>query len=320
MFMQHFRSTALSLLLGIGAICADAQETLVAGDVQLKGLLGSKLKIELLLQCGHERPFFSQVDKNCLDLRGEYYYHTQVLPIRVEGRLCPANASFFLSVMDGVTETERFEGKWSPSTRQLTGTWRLKKTAKTMTFELTALEAVSKESNLKGFYGVVRELMTGEPDAEGASIEDAQWTAQGGNVVGFAPNWGGDVLHLSPGRFQYYTSYTSTARSSYYEETYQVLPSGSGVYVAHLSTYSGFEKDEEGNVPEGSSHCGSSFHVYQWIQGVAEEVTARVIPADMASMADGGENAEYCNGHLLHDAVLLPSGEKLYWDGNTFTR
>jgi hypothetical protein len=292
-----------------------------ADDIHLRGLLNNKLKIEVLLETDEARPFFSNTSKTCIDIQGTYYYRTQVLPIRVEGRLCPANSAFFLTAKDGETETERFEGKWNTATKQLTGTWTLKKTNKTMPFTLTALEAGIKENSLKGFYGVLQELLSSEPDAEGARIDDATWTSEGGKVIGFTPNWGGDMEFLAPTRLEYYTSYTSTARSSYYEGTFQLLPSTSGIYVAHLSTNSGFEKSYEGDeeTGDGASHCGFDFHVYQWVEERADDVTSKVVPADIAEELEEGEQ-EACKGYLISEAVLLPSGEKLYWNGNKFER
>jgi hypothetical protein len=294
-----------------------------AGDVHLKGLLGGKLKIEMMLEVGHEKPFFSNNSKECIDLEGEYYYRTQVLPIYVKGRLCPANGTFFLAVKDQGAETERFEGKWDPKNLKLRGTWTLKKTGKTMPFELVAAEKGIPTATLKAYYRLLRDQLTSESHAEGAKIEDAQWSAtNGGTISNFEPSWGGDLDYFAPERLEFSTRYTSTARSSDYDEVYQLLPSTTGVYVAYYFGSYTYEKGEMGDEEaEGTSYCEFAFNVYKLTAEDYEEVTAQVLPADVKIQmeASGGEYVS-CVGRLIADGVLFPSGEKLYWDGTKYVR
>jgi hypothetical protein len=296
----------------------------IAGDIHLKGLLGSKLRIEMMLRCNHERPFFNNADKDCVNLSGEYYYRTQVLPIRLEGRLCPSNGTFFLSAKDGLDETERFEGKWVPKAKQLKGTWTLKKTGKTMEFELAATESGVKEAMIRSYYAALRYELQGEPDhAEGAKIEDAQWTSQGGIIFGFAPNWGGELDLVSPTRLEFHTRYTSTARSSDYHEVYQLLPSTSTAYLVHVFTSSHYEHGyEEGDVIEdATTSCSYAVRVFKVVDDEPEDVTQAVMPADVKVDVDAGSGEGIgCEAYVMRDALRLGNGEKLYWDGGRYVR
>ncbi|MFN8396450.1 MAG: hypothetical protein U0176_17630 [Bacteroidia bacterium] len=79
---------------------------------------------------------------------------------------------------------------------------------------------------------------------------------------------------FSPTRFEFYTL-RCTGRSSDYEEVYQLLPSPSGVFVARLFTYSGFEKgeDAEGNPLESQGGCGGELQVFQIVNGETVDVS-----------------------------------------------
>lgn len=317
--MRHIIATLLlGFWMGITAHLA-AQSDFMADDVQLRGVLGTKLKIEMLLRSEKAVPFF-QIKGECIDIIGEYGYLSQVQPISLSGRLCPSDGSFFLRVGGESNEVERFEGKWNPSSKQLTGTWILRKTGKTMPFTITAMEVGTKGNQVGGFYQALNAIMQQEPHVEGARIEEALWSDNQGKIKGFQPNWGGDVLLLAPTRLEFYTSYNSTGRSTDYEEIYQLLPSPNGIFVAHLFTYSGFEKswtEDEEEMEVGEGNCGYELSVYQWVDGEALNVTEQKVPAEARAMS---ESASGCSAHIMSEAVLTPNGEKLVWDGLKFVK
>jgi hypothetical protein len=319
----RFQLFLLFMLVALGAQ-ARVTDVDIAGDIQLKGLLGNKLKIEMVLSCNHSTPFFANVDKTCLDIEGDYYYRTQLMPIHLRGRVCPANATFFLAAQEGSEETERFEGKWDVRAKKLSGTWTLKSTGKTMPFAVTATEVGLQESTMKGYYAVLQELLATEPDAEGAKIESASWNAQkGGQITDFAANWGGELDICAPTRLQYWTSYTSTARSTYYLNTFQLLPSTKGIYVAHFYTYSNYEKTYADDMEEmdGNEMCAYDVRVFQFKDESAEEVTEQVFPTGFVTEKSFEENgAGQCYGQLTFDGLLMPSGEKLYWNGEQYLK
>lgn len=315
---------ALCCAWALAALGQDAPVT-VAGDIQLTGLLGSKLKIELLLEVNHDAPFFSNAGPDCLDLEGIYYYRTQLRPIRVKGRLCPANGTFFLETGAELPLQERFEGKWNVAERRLSGTWTQKGASKTLPFDLVAVEKKHSPEAITTFYRLVRTHMQGgDGDAEGAGIDDAQWTAGKGTITGFAPNWSGDIRFFSPVRLEYTTGYNSTARSSDYRHIYQLLPSSVGIFVLH--SYETYHYDKTIEDPAeledgGAADCGYAYAVYQVVEDELEDVTHQVWPAKMASASET-DNAERedapCNGDVLSDGIFLPDAQKIWWNGSRF--
>ncbi len=300
------------------------EEVQVADDVHLSGILGTKIRIDMVLQLETGRYFFNNSGEESFEVRGKYFYRTQLKPISLSGTLSPSQGLLMLTVGDEENPKERFEGYWDPKMKKVTGNWTMINPAKTMPFVLTATEAAVKPAAIEGYFAVLRELLQAEPHVEGAKIEDAQWEAPNGTITNFAPNWGGGIDFFSPTRLEFYTSYNSTARSSDYSETYQLLPSESGVYVLHFFTYTGFEKtyDEEEEMDGISGGtCGYELTVYKFADG-AVDVTKNVLPADVKST--GGSESETedisCDGVVLSDAISLPSGEKLYWDGAKFVK
>ncbi|MBK9453360.1 MAG: hypothetical protein IPN95_29050 [Bacteroidetes bacterium] len=326
-------SICKSLFLGLGflfliqtlpASTLD-EEVQVADDVHLTGILGTKIRIDMVLQLETGKYFFNNSGTDNIDVRGKYFYRTQLKPIPLNGTLSPSKGLLMLTVGDNENPKERFEGRWDPKLKKVTGNWTLTEPAKTMPFVLTAAEANVKSSAIVSYFAVLRELLQAEPDAEGAKIDDAQWEAPNGTITNFAPNWGGGIDVFTPTRLEYYTSYNSTARSSDYTEIYQLLPSEAGVFVVHFSTYTGFEKsyDENDEMSGGisGSSCGYELTVYKYADG-AVDVTKTVLPADVKSTGGSESDTEdiSCDGQVLSDAILLPSGEKLYWDGTKFVK
>jgi hypothetical protein len=310
----------LPLLICLFAANAWAQaDDYFAGDLQLRGLLGGKLKIEMLVQGDGATPFFSRTDKDCFTTNGSYYYRTQLKPISLTGRFCASNHTFYLVDQEGEAESERFEGKWVPATRKLTGIWTLKRNGKTMPFELSVVDADVDATHFQRFYAYLDETLQGEPDAEGAKIESAMWTAIGGKITGFAPNWSGYLEFLSPMRLEYSTSYTSTARSSYYRHVYQLLPTAQGLLLMVLNYDSNYDKgyDEQDQMSEGTSSCNVDVSILKYANGGFEDVTTAILPTGArTSSSETGEMG--CQAALLSDALLLPGGGKVYWNGSAF--
>lgn len=325
--VNFWKSFAIAIMLVMGQLPAKAtldNEVQVADDVHLTGLLGTKIRIDMVLRLETGKYFFSNSGTDNIELRGRYFYRTQLIPIVLSGTLSPAKGAVVLNVGDAESPLERFTGTWDPKARKVAGNWTLFASNKTLPFTLTATEAGLKQATMLNYFAILRELLQAEPDAEGAKIEDAQWEAPNGTITNFAPNWSGGITVFTPTRLEFYTGYNSTARSSDYTEIYQLLPSESGVYVLHFYTYTGFEKtydeEEEMDGISGSS-CGYELTVYKYNDG-AEDVTASVLPADVNPT--GGSDSETedisCDGEVLSDAIALPSGEKLYWDGVKFVK
>lgn len=306
--------TILTSCLGVRA-----QSVNVADDIQLTGTLGTKLKIEMILKTEKGIPFFSTKERDCIEVQGEYAYRTQVIPITLNGRICPSDGSVLLRVGNEQDEQERFEGKWSPSSKQIKGTWTLNKTGKTMPFNLLALETSASSIQIEGFLKILNGQMQIESHVEGARIEEAAWDGREAKILGFQPNWGGDISAFSPTRLEFYTYYNSTGRSSDYEEVYQLLPSPSGTFVARLFTYSGFEKseDEEGNMLVSDGICGGELQVFQFVNDEVIEVSEDRVPADSRVFE---ESASGCVAHIMSTAVYTPDGAKLNWDGLKFVK
>ncbi len=322
---SSFLKILLAIMLMMPALLASARDEgdHISGDIQLRGLLGEKLKIEMQLNCNHTTSFFSNQGAECLDIEGSYAYQTQYKPIALKGRVCPANGTFFLKAMIDGSEKERFEGKWNPALKQLSGTWTLLQTNKTMPFSLTAVDGGYAPDQFTGFFKLIREQMQGEPDAEGASIADAQWMGKYGKISGFAPNWGGDVRFLSPTRFEYSTSYNSTARSSDYDQVYQLLQSNSGTYI--LFGYSSFNYDKMTAEESGSEDEASSYSyelsVYHLVDGEFKEMGAAAWPDAKVNHADSGtDGLTSSDVEVWSTGLRLPSGEKLTWAESKFVR
>ncbi len=300
------------------------EEVQVADDVHLTGLLGTKIRIDMVLRLETGAYFFNNSGTDNIEIRGKYFYRTQLKPISLSGTLSPLKGLLLLTVGDNENPKERFEGRWDPKLKKVTGNWTLTEPAKTLPFSLTATEAGIKESTLQNYFALLRELLQGEPHAEGARIDDAQWDSPNATITNFTPNWGGGIDVFTPTRLEFYTTYNSTGRSSDYSEIYQLLPSESGTYLLHFFTYTGFEKtyNEEDEMDGISgSHCGYELAVYKYSDG-AVDVTKIVLPAEVKST--GGSESETedisCDGEVLSDAILLPTGEKLYWDGTKFVK
>jgi hypothetical protein len=300
------------------------EEVQVADDVHLTGLLGTKIRIDMVLRLETGVYFFNNSGTENIEIRGKYFYRTQLKPISLSGTLSPLKGLLLLTVGDNENPKERFEGRWDPKLKKVTGNWTLTEPAKTLPFSLTATEAGIKESTLQNYFALLRELLQGEPHVEGARIDDAQWDSPNATITNFTPNWGGGIDVFTPTRLEFYTTYNSTGRSSDYSEIYQLLPSESGTYLLHFFTYTGFEKtyDEESDQHGvDGANCGYELLIYKFNDG-AEDVTKSVLPSDVKASGSSESETEdiSCDGEVLSDAILLPNGEKLYWDGTKFVR
>ncbi len=276
----------------------------VMNDVQMIGTLDGKLNIEMHLNSTGDVSFFKQEGKECIDLQGQYYYHTQLKPIDLTGRLCPANATFFLSAKSGNRETERFEGKWDAKQKKMSGTWTLKSSGKTMHFELTSTEVGLTESTITGYSAILRGF---------SGLESFEMTTQGGSIRGFPDLWGGTVVFFSPTRVEYYTEHTNSGAHpshSEYEEVFQLLPSEHGVHVVQLSRSS--------HSNESGVYYDAKLRVYKFTERDLEEVTETVFPKGFVIGWEAVKGKKSCEVHLTISGILLPTGEKLYWDGSKY--
>jgi hypothetical protein len=91
--------------------------------------------------------------------------------------------------------------------------------------------------------------------------------------------------------------------------------------VAELSSHidKGYE-NEQGEWEGFSSNCDGQIEAYELIDDQWEVVTDAVFPPGthnaFGSSAEGEEVS--CALVVLSDAVLLPDGKKLYWNGRAF--
>lgn len=313
-----------SLLLSFLAASLFAQgETYFAGDLHYRGLLGANLKIEMLIP-NEGVQVFSSASGQCFDIHASYFYRTQLKDIQLQGRFCPANRTFFLADKEGDEERERFEGKWDPTSRKLSGNWTLKSSGKILPFELTPLDAGVPTAHFQKFFAFLQAQLKSEPDAEGATIQSASWTSQGGRINGFEPNWGGAIEFLSPMRFQYYTSYTSTARSSYYINVYQLLPTSKGLLIMELHDFSNYNKpyadedhESEDEDEDAENSCTVDITISRYQNGEFEDVTAEILPKGLANSISGSGTTS-CVAQILSDGILFHDGKKAYWNGTAF--
>jgi len=277
----------------------------VMNDVQMIGTLDGKLNIEMHLNSTGDVSFFKQQGKECIDLQGQYYYRTQLKPIDLTGRLCPANATFFLSAKSGNRETERFEGKCDAKQKKISGTWTLKSSGKTMHFELTSTKVGLTESTVAGYSAILRE----------SDIEYFEMTTQGGVIEGFPTHWGGGIVFFSPTRVEYYTDYTNSGADpsdNFNEKVFQLLPSEHDVYVVELSR--GRFTDRRG------VHYGATLSVHKFAKGEFEDVSETAFPKGIVSGLEAVSGKKCWEVHLTNSGILLPTGEKLYWDGIKYVR
>lgn len=300
------------------------EEVQVADDVHFTGVLGTKIRIDMVLQLETGKYFFDNSGTDNIDVRGKYFYRTQLKPIPLNGTLSPSKGLLMLTVGDNENPKERFEGRWDPKSKKVTGNWTLNEPAKTLPFTLTATESGIKETTMQNYFALLRELLQGEPHAEGAKIDDAQWEAPTATITNFTPNWGGGIDVFTPTRLEFYTTYNSTGRSSDYSEIYQLLPSPTSVFLLHFFTYSGFEKTYDEALDQhdiAGANCGYEIFVYKFNDG-AEDVTKSVLPSDVKSSGSSESETDdiNCGGEVLSDAILLPTWEKLYWDGAKFVK
>ncbi len=294
----------------------------ISKDIQLVGLLGSKLKIEMILNNGDYDPIHLTKSKECQDLEGNYYYRTQLLPIHLRGRYCPANKSFFLVANNGTNDTERFEGSYDAYTQKFTGTWTLLKTAKTLPFSLVSYHRSMRASAMKGFYKVFEAHMTTDRGPEEATISNCGWTpGVWGEIWTFKVNWLGDIETFAPARVQYWTSVSNQNRSTNTWQIFQLLPSTSGTYVAHLYNYRNYFKTSADDLDEeeGKLSCMSELRVYQLVGDVVTDVTAQCMPTRIPPLYSFDHDPyDVCYAELTSDGVLLPAEQRLYWDGKKY--
>jgi hypothetical protein len=318
----RFLLASLAVLLSQFTHVLSAQDvdTYVANDIQLVGTLGDGIKIEMHLQRDGNQPFWTLAQGECADVKGQYYYRSQVRPIDLSGRFCLANHTMELSyaLVEGAEWQERFVGKWDATLGSFSGEWTLKKTNKTLSFALKTIETNVQTEDKVAFFALLDQKLATEPDADWFEtqyrIEGFEWE----NGIGKALNTEAvEVRHFSPLRFDWYHNWSNAGTGHDQYETFQVLPATSGLFVlqSYRSDYTipaGEADDGELLFDEG---CESMLLLWRWKNATWENVTAQYLPAVLTEALEVGDRNHECEVEILQDAVRVGKIKRYWVDG-----
>ncbi len=311
---------AVLLLQITHVLSAQEVDTYVANDIQLVGTLGDGIRIEMHLQRDGNQPFWTLAEGECTDVKGQYYYRSQVRSIDLSGRFCLANHTMELSyaLVEGAEWQERFVGKWDAMLGSFSGEWTLKKTNKTLPFALKAIEAKVQSEDKEAFFALLDQKLATEPDQEWFEtqyrIEGFEWKEGIGkalNTIGL------EMQHFSPLRFDCYHNWSNAGTGNDQYETFQVLPSTSGFFVlqSYRSNYSspaGEADDGELLFDEG---CESMLLLWRWKNAAWENVTAQYLPVALSEALKANIPGHECEVEILQDAVRVGKIKRYWVDG-----
>ncbi len=293
---------------------SDPEESIRPWDLQLEGTVGKDIGVTFLLnKIDAENVAYSG---DCFKVRGKYMYKKYLQAIELEGEVCPAESSFELWHDKGKDSEEHFIGGLSGFLRDWDGQWSQTSTGTKMKLELKETEFIVGEDSRAAFLVKINEDLEGSGDAENLGITEAGVDDVGGFINGIKFPWNGAVEFFSGTRFEYYTSYNSTMRSSYDRYIYQLLDLEHDQYLAWLHYDSDYDKDQD------LSFTGYEVQVYRWENGNWEYATEDVFPKGFP-LTQMFEKDVPLDVELTFDRLRLDYGKEkrlFKWNGQSFYR
>ena len=279
---------------------------------------------DLLLMGGVSKyPIAMQLESDagegdCMKVSGSYMYSSVMEPIRLEGHVCPEKGTFLIYHDKGGASEECFEGTLRDGLYHWEGKW--KKGDKQLDLDMTLAEELVGEEAVALFMRYVKWDMEGdgeEPPMEDAIVSDAGVDGEGRAFIeGFQPGWNGGIEFFSSTRLSYYTDYTSTARSTIFSYTLQLLTDGK--HIVELGTWHNYDKTDD------KSDFGWEVSVWRWENGEFEQVEA--LPEGVEAYASGEAESyedQKMEVEVSPDRLKLRLGEKadlLKWENGKYVR
>lgn len=292
----------------------DPEESMRPWDLQLEGTIGKDIGVTFLLNKIDAQNVAYSGD--CFKVRGKYMYKQYLQEIELEGEVCPAESKFELWHDKGGEGEEHFIGGLSGFLRDWDGQWSQTSSGKKLKLALQETEFIVGEKNRAAFLEKINEDLAEIEDVENMSISEAGVDDVGGFINGIKFPWGGEVEFFSCTRFEYYTSYTSTMRSSYDKYVYQMLDIEHDLYLAWLHYDSDYDKDE------GLSFTGYEIQIYRWVDGSWEFETEDVLPKGFP-VTQMFEEDVHLDVEISFDRLRLDWGKEkrlFKWNGQSFYR
>lgn len=289
-------------------------EMLRPWDLQLEGTIDKKLGVTFLLnKIDAENVAYSG---DCFKVTGNYYYKKHLLPIQVDGEVCPAESSFELWHDQGGDSEEHFVGGLSGFLRDWDGQWTQSSTGTKLKLELHETEFIVGEKNRAAFMEKINEDLAGMEDVENLNIVEAGVDEVGGYIKGAEFPWSGDISFYSCTRFEYSSSYTSTARSSYDRYIYQLLSIEKDLYCAWLHYDSDYDKVDD------VEFSGYEIQVFKWENEAWSYVTEEVLPKGFPH-TQMFEKGTHLDVEISFDRLRLDWGKEkrlFKWNGQSYYR
>lgn len=292
----------------------DPETKLRPWDLQLEGTIGKDIGVTFLLnKIGAENVAFSS---ECFEVRGHYMYKNYLKRMEVEGKVCPEENTFEMWYDKGGEAEEHFIGGLSGFLRDWDGQWEQPYSGKKLKLSLRETEFIADEKDRMAFMEKINEDLADGGYAENMNIEEAGFDDIGAHMTGVEFPWGGEVEFFSGTRLEYYTSYTSTARSSFNRYIYQLMKKERNLYLTWLHYNSDYDKTEN------TEFSGYEIQIFEWKKGSWEIVTEEILPKGFpdTQMFESEVNIE---AEITYDRLRLDyrKEKRLFkWNGQTFYR
>lgn len=303
---------ALPLFLWGGTLADNTPDTEIIRpwDLQLEGTMGDLGITFLLNKINAQNVAFSG---DCFEVTGDYKYKNHLHPILLEGKVCPADEEFIMWHDKGGENEEKFEGKLKGFLKSWEGKWT--KGKESQKFKMVESEFMAGEASRAPFMAKIHEdLGLGEPGDESGEIDESMADVEnaychsagidktGGYIRNIQYGWNGSLEFFSCTRLQYAVTYTSTARSSYDQYTYQLLMQDGDLFVAVL------HQDMDYDKVDNMEFSGYAIDVYRWQDENWEYATEDVFPR-------GFPNTKMFEKDVFLDIDISYDRLRLDWDG-----
>ena len=302
-------------LLGFQILFAQEAKDIYASGIQLEGKINNKYAIEMHLSGDDLNGFFHFDSDECRDLKGNYFYKSEVKPISLIGKICPGKNIVLTHRTEG-EEKERFVGEWDGAKQTITGTWKILSSGKTMPFELNSVNLRFRKGEKLVFPALLKaELATEEGDWAGYqyAIADIYGDNKGATIKDLQVAAGG-ITHFSPTRLEFVHNYSNAGHGTDTEEIFQLLANSNGIYalkfISNISTESLEGEEDEA--------CDFAFQLYQyqhleWVE-IDLETGALRFPDSFPVI---GRNCSDGMPVILSDGIGFGS-RKFDWKGDRF--
>lgn len=315
---QHsFLITLGIFLISCFSLSAQNNRDIFSSGIQLQGEIDGKYPIEMHLAGDDHNGFFDFENSFVKNIKGEYYYKSQIRPIALSGQFNPESQMLFVKHYEGDVETEVFHLKWEKNKAQFEGFWyqpNKSKEGKPVILKLIEF----------GDWNIDHSLFSELLNSELENAEE-EWESYQYRIEGFAPNSkgitikdfladDGGIIHFSEGRLVFGHNYSNAGHGTQSIELFQILPSKSGRFVLQYSQNQSIE-----SLDEGDESCEFLIKVWECVDGkwIQNDNCWEAVDFQRSFF----ESGESCHGdwelEVLSDCIRI-GNKKLDWLNNRF--